>query len=656
MYRPLPFAKEWADSAHPHRSRSCLPSLTVLPAFVDSMRLIQSRYQALIASALLGIALILLLRRYGGIDHDAALYLGQALRVRAPGIFDQDLFFLHGSQGNYTLFPWLLAQSFDWFAPSDVFLWGTLAGLLCFAAAAWYCLRALLPESQRVWAWIGVLCLPPVYGRIFRYGESFLTPRLFAEALCLLGIGLLVRGRWLPALACAALAGLLHPLQAIGAMMVAWAWLVLRDRRWLHVAWLAVPIAVLGVSGIEPFDRLFHRIDPAWLAQLNETSGQLFVTGWAMLDYIVMGFDVFVLAHAWRTLRGPFGAWCAAALAGLALGVASSLALVDALHLQLPAGLQLWRVHWLAHWLAMAAVAALLFRDIRAGEIPRALCLGLAALLAWKVGWIWVPLALLYACWPQFSARVQPRLQSLLGGLFAIGMLMLLAHYVATELLEFRQAQQRLDMYPLDHRLLMFPLVALGIPLLGLHLWNRLSANRRWLLIAGVLCPLVALGSMRWNDRPAVPLAMEANAFRPDIFGTPIPEDAQVFWDSVSVIGPWLVLHRADYFSPQQLSGVVFNRDTASDGFRRSARTNSLTMEGWNCRRLARSVEEIQRCRISNINIQRACAPHPAPRPDYLVLPYRLSQRALGQWTITDPATGEAAASYWLYDCRDVQG
>lgn len=621
------------------------------------MRPFQLRSPALIASALLGIALLLLLRRYGGIDHDAALYLGQALRVRTPGIFDQDLFFLHGSQGNYTLFPWLLAQSFGWFAPSDVFLWGTLTGLLCFAAASWYCLRGLLPESQRVWAWLGVLCLPSVYGRtsIFSYAEAFLTPRPFAEALCLLGVGLLARGRWLPALACAAFAGLLHPLQAIGALTVTWGWLVLRDRRWLHIAWLAVPVVVLGFNGVEPVDGLFRRIDATWLAQLNETSGQLFITGWAMLDYIVMGFDVFVLAHAWRTLRGPFGDWCAAALAGLVLGIASSLALVDALHLELPAGLQLWRVHWLAHWLAIAAVAALLFRDIRAGDVPRALGLSLSALLAWKVGWIWVPFALLYAFWPQFSANVQPRLKTLLGGLFAAGMLILLAHYVATELLVFRQAKHRLDMYPLDHRLMMFPLVALGVPLLGLHLWNRMSAIRRWWLIVGVLCPLTVLGAMRWNDRPAIPVAMETNAFRPDIFGMPIPDDAEVFWDSVSVIGPWLVLHRADYFSPQQLSGVVFNQETAQDGFQRSARTSPLAMEGWNCRQRARSVEEIKRCRISDANIQRACAPDPAPRPDYLVLPYRLSQRALGDWTIVDPATGEAAATYWLYDCRDVQ-
>ena len=621
------------------------------------MRPIESRYLSLIAGALLGLALILLLRRYGGIDHDAALYLGQTLRTRAPGIFDQDLFFLHGSQGSYTLFPWLLSLSFAWFDPSEVFQWGTLAGLLGFAAAGWYCLRALLPESQRVWAWLGVLCLPPVYGRtsIFGYGEAFLTPRPFAEALCLLGIGLLARGRWWPAAACAAVAGLLHPLQLLAALLVAWPWLVLRDRRWLHAAWLGLPVAVLAFAGVAPFDGLFQPVDTEWLQELRALNGQLFVTGWAMLDYVVLGFDMFVLASAWRTLRGSFGAWCAAALAGLAIGIAASLVLVDALHLELPAALQLWRVHWLAHWLAMAAIAALLFRDLQARNGARALCLGLAALLAWKTGWIWLPFALLYALWPAFSSRATPRIISLLGALFAVGMLVLLVAHAATEWLAFRQGGQRLDMYAFDRRMLMFPLIALGLPLLGLSAWRRSSATARWLLVAGLLCPLVAMGTMRWNIRPPIPLAIEANAAKPDLFGVVLPEDAQVFWDRVSVTGPWLVLGRADYYSPQQLSGVVFNRETIRDARRRLERVGPLIEESIACQSAPRELDR-QRCRISDARIREACRRGGLPGPDYLILPYRQTQRALGSWSIVDPVTGGNAATYWLYDCRDAQG
>src|SRR5690606_25911611 len=98
-----------------------------------------------ITGAMFGVAMLLFLHRNWGIDHDAALYLGQGLVLRWPEIFAHDLFFIHGNQGRYTLFPWLLAQTFDSFDPAHLFLWGGLAGLLLFAAAAWYCLAVLLP-------------------------------------------------------------------------------------------------------------------------------------------------------------------------------------------------------------------------------------------------------------------------------------------------------------------------------------------------------------------------------------------------------------------------------------------------------------------------------------------------------------------------------
>lgn len=74
-----------------------------------------------LAGALLGLAMLLLVRRYWGIDHDATLYLGQALAQRWPGNFANDLFFLHGSQGRYTLFPWLTGWLVGWLDPIAVF-------------------------------------------------------------------------------------------------------------------------------------------------------------------------------------------------------------------------------------------------------------------------------------------------------------------------------------------------------------------------------------------------------------------------------------------------------------------------------------------------------------------------------------------------------
>lgn len=611
----------------------------------------------IVAGALLGLVIQLLLRRYGGINHDASLYLGQVLLQRSPEIFGSDLFFLHGSQGRYTLFPLLIAPMFDWMSPPLVFMWGALLGILLFAATSWYCLSGLLPKTERYWAWLGTLALPSMYGMIimFSYDEPFLTPRLPAEALVIASIGLLCRKNWKLAAASLVLAGLFHPLQAVAGAIIVWAWAVQQDRRWLHAAWLVLPVSGLAFAGIKPFDDLFRVADPAWFAELREFNGQLFLLEWGIADFKVVAFDALLLGLAWRTLSGRFAAWSAAALCGLLLGLTASLVLVDGLHLALPAALQLWRVHWLAHWFAMAAVALLLLRDLRSGDVSRALCLALAGLLAWGIAeWAWLLFAVLYAIWPRISDRLQPRSRALLGALFAIGALALLANYVASEWLPFRVAHYRLELYAFDRRVLAYPLLALGLPLLGVFAWNKSGSFGRWILVAAVLCPLVVLGAARWDARPPLALAFEHNAMRTDLFGVALPTDAQVYWDADTMVGTWLILHRANYFNARQLSGLVFNRGTSQDARGRLGRILPLVRESLYCQDRSLPLAVRETCRISDESLQLACAPGPIRRADFLVLPYLQSQPALGSWTIVDPATGEAALTYWLYRCTDM--
>lgn len=608
-----------------------------------------------VAGALLGLVMVLLIRRYGGINHDAPLYLGQALLQQWPDILGADLFFAHGSQGSYTVFPRLLALGFALLDPPLLFLVGSLVAILFFAWAGWYALAGILPPGQRYWAWLGVLCLPSMYGRtlIFSYHEAFLTPRPLAEALCLVAVGLLARSRWLPGLACLTFACLFHPLQAIAAALVIWPWLVARDRRWLHLAWLAVPVLLLAWLGVQPFGDLFRRFDAAWLSDLHAYTGQLFVLDWSGADYANLALDGFLLVLGWRTLWPGFRAWCMASLAGLVLGLLATLVAADWLHLVLPTGLQPWRAHWVAHWLAMATIGLLLQRDLAQRDIPRAACLTFTVLLAWGPGgWIWLPPALLYATWASFSSYVQPRLVALLGWLFLLGAIVMLASHVANEYFPFRMAHFRLDLYAIDRRILSYPLVALGLPLLGVAMWTRCGRRLGPWLVAGLLCPLLALGAVRWDARSPLILASEANAFQPDLFGEALPRDAQVYWDDDTLLGTWLTLERASYLSPRQLSGLVFNRGTAEDARGRLSRVYPILSQSRDCQAL--KLEERERCRIDADRLLRACGSGPTPPPDYLVLPYRQPQRDRGSWSITDPATGEAAVTYWLYACPDL--
>ena len=619
---------------------------------------VTSRVRSLdfVAGALLGLAILLLLRRYPGIAHDSMLYMGQGLAQRWPDVFSQDLFFIHGSQGQYSVMPWILGKLFLLAKPPTLFLWGTLASLLLFASVTWIALAALVPEKQRYWAWLGVMCLPSMYGMIhmFSYNEPFLTSRPFAEALCLFAIGMLARRRWWLFTISMVIAGTFHPLQAIGATLIIWPWAVIQDRRWLHLAWFAVPVVFLALVGIPPFAGLFHSADSAWLVDLQR-SKQLFLTLWSVNDFKVLFFDGLVLSCAWRTLRGRFGAWCLAALIGLATGMVLSLVLVDRLHLILPSGLQLWRAHWLAHWFSMAAIAALLYEHVRARQDLLWLLLSLTALLAWgETAWAWLVMALMYLAWPLLPTGSRLRLERLLTWIFGLALVLLFANHATNEFHWFKEAQYRLDLYPFDRRFLVFPAVSLGLPLLGWYAWQRSRENVRLLLFGLVLCPLVVLSACVWDSRLPRQRVVEDAAFNNDVFGVSIPREAQVLWAPEYLVATWMVLGRASYFSDSQLAGQMFNRATADDGRIRDARTTPLLREIANCREHADPEGGGFECLISNETLRRTCASGQDNGPDYLVLPYKQSLRATGSWLISPTDAPEAAITFWLYDCRDI--
>lgn len=607
-----------------------------------------------VAGTLLGVAMLLLLRRYTGIVHDATLYLGQGLMQQQPGILAQDLFFLYGSQASYTLFPWLLGQAFNWASPPIIFLVGTLIGLLSFAAAGWYFLRALLPETQRYLAWLGTICLPPMYGMgtIFSFSEPFLTPRIFSEGLCLLAMGLLTRRRWWSAATTLLLALLLHPLQTLAALAMIWIWLTMRDRRWLHALWLTLPILLLAWVGVSPFDSLLRRIDPAWNYLLHKNTGQLFLLAWEKFDYLNLCVDGVLLALAWR-LRGNFATWCGAALIGLILGLSTSLLLADTLQLVLPTTLQPWRAHWIAHWMAMAAMASLLYRDVNTADFARALLLALVLLLLLQLhSLLCLPLLGLYAIWPYLLAgSTAQRVRRLLGFLFALCILLLLITHAVREWRTFQQLGYQLAAYPLDRRLIAFPLLALGLPLLGVLIWQRINNLGRWALFLLLACPLTLWSATHWDSRPDLMRSMEQAAGHETIFGAALPRNAQVYWDQGWVTPIWLVLERPSYAGTAQVAGQIFNRMTALDANERFNRMLLLTRESDRCQTASNTATT---CQISDLALRQACGHGRYKGPDYLVLPYLQPQRSLGNWTIPSLATNQPPITFYLYSCTQI--
>jgi hypothetical protein len=72
------------------------------------------------------------------------------------------------------------------------------------------------------------------------------------------------------------------------------------------------------------------------------------------------------------------------------------------------------------------------------------------------------------------------------------------------------------------------------------------------------------------------------------------------------------------------------------------------------CADRSRPVEVRLRCHIGDHAMRQACVPGSDRHPDYIVLPYKQPQRAVGSWTIMDPATHDAEVTWRLYRCTDV--
>lgn len=611
------------------------------------------------------LALIVYLRPYTGIRHDAALYLAQALRIISPEIFDRDLFFIAGSQADFTIFPQLLASLLQHFPAGDVFLALTLLSRLCFYAASWYLVRILF-QGKLQWAVIfSLIVMPTGYGSysIFAYAEPFLTARPIAEALSLVALGLLVRRKTLWAILVLGIAGGLHPLQALAAAIVAWCWLVMQDRRWLWALLAVIPVGILGIAKIGPFAGLFTRIDPDWMQLVLQFSDNIFLSHWEVRDWCIVVADFYLLYRLSHCVPagGVLAGLCRAVLLAFAVGLALSMLLADVLQLALPAGAQFWRVLWVVHWLAMAGVPVVLWcqwqrqsRDWIAIMLLVAIVATGASVSRTTLPWAVLGLIPLSIAWPHISARIgRPMKAFILIGLAAI-LAVALFRYQLSAWLVFKVLGSSLERVRQDVVVLGFPLIAGTIvALLG---WAYSRSGKRLGAALGVLS-LIALGGalLVWDSRSPWTRVVEASAGQ-DVFGEHVPTDSTVYWYSAepSPLGPWLVLGRASYFNIFQMAGQIFNRGTSFAGIQRQLQIAPVNMQAEICDTMNAVNGSPDACWIGDVGLRYMCTPYKdtAP-PDYFVLPFRQPHGVRGVWGPRHPATGEVLGNYYLYKCSD---
>lgn len=511
---------------------------------------------------------------YRGLTHDGRLYTLQALNQLEPGRFAQDLFFKFGSQDSFTAFSALYKPLVALAGPASAHAIATGLGQALWFATLLLLMRALFGRGLAfLVAAAGCICLESYYGglNIFRYGETFATPRLFAEALVMAAIAGALTRRFVTTGLLLAGAAALHPIMALTGMGFLAILAALHDRRaWILIALGAGGGLLLAMLGVPPFDRVLTGFDPQWLEIVRQRCAVAFVTLWIWPDALRLAAISAVLGAAWlRATPAERPPVVAATLAGAA-SLLVTLAGADLGHNILVVNAQPWRMLWLSTLVANAWLVLLAWRAPK-GWVSRELLIA-AALLSAMAGFL--PVVRLAASVAALAAVVVLVIEHLrqapAPALFRIParvalVLSLLftgyAFYYQAPAPEFAQLVIR---------------VALFLAALACGAWLAFGNTSLRPAVALLLAVLIGAG-LTADQRTAWTRFVEDPTPEPEL-SLFVGGDQRIYWED-SLELQWFKLHQPAYYSCSQGAGVMFFRETAIEFRRRGEALQSLNSQ-----------------------------------------------------------------------------
>ena len=515
-------------------------------------------------------------RPYHGIVHDSRLYTLLALAAADPGRFASDLFLAFGSQGRFTVFSYVYEPVLVWLGPSHAAIALTLTAHLSWLCGAYWLAWTLLRDSRgALLAVAGLVALSSSYGALltFSFGESFLTPRLFAEALTMAALGLMLQGRSGFAVLATMLACAFHPVMALPGAAVVFIYLAWGRRAcWAAAACAGAAACGLAALGVEPFSRVGIRFDPAWFAVVLRMNSYAFLSQWSIVDYSILASQAALAALAWRTVEPANRRVVAVVVAVASAGLGLTLICGDLGHNQLLTNLQPWRATWLlgmmSHLLAVPILVALGGKKRGVHPLAKVFAFsGIAALLfvpLFPVLYVWAAILLTFGtalAKHQAEAQKTPLpVLLLLSAVIALGVGGNLMHFGPAPARFLPALPERFWAETWNFVLLLSGvcLVALTFASTGSSPFQRAS---RWFQGALTACVLLAAVT-GWDQRSDWQKFVEGGGPPSADLKSFLPEHATVYWNSgVDIL--WVRLRRPSYYSCTQGAGVMFFRDTA---------------------------------------------------------------------------------------------
>lgn len=600
------------------------------------------------------LAVTLYLRPYYGIRHDSILYLGQAYLNTEPDIFGQDLFFQYGSQASFTLFPTIAGAMLSHFSAPLLFQVLTLFGLIAFVLSSAFFFRHFFTWERTWWSLLALLMLPVTYGgfRIFSYSESFFTARSLAEPLLIVAMAFGVRQRYLLVIPFWLLAALLHPLQALAVLIIAWCWLVSFDNRWT-LALLPVILSIAALVVLNPDSDFLARYDVQWLEWIQKPNQQVFLSLWDFSSWSALLVELFLLVLIALNYPGEIRRVSLVLFVATLLGCGLSLILVDGLKLVLPTGLQLWRVTWVTQWwVALLLPQLLLAYYSKSGRLsPDITIVIIAVILGFTQGvappyavpaLIAVYFALIY--WGEY---LKPRAMRLVEMGLWLALLVIGLKYASFVWTLHSKTALAWDGVRLGFMLLAFPLFSGALAVTAIVFWKRSGKKVHAIYgIAGVVFLLFAMNS--WDQRSEWTHYVESqDGLNP--FGKELRIGVQVYWRD-ELLAPWLILRRPSYLNGAQSAGLLFNRGTAEEFYRRSKVTQLLEMQTQVCD-LVNGLNNSGTCSVDVSALRDACT-RGEGQLGYLVTSTKVEGYEGATWRLR--RSGKTDYVYYLYDCQGL--
>jgi hypothetical protein len=615
--------------------------LTTAPAAV-------SRNLGFAVVSLLCLATWVLAHGYRGLQHDARLYTLQALAYLHPGALSQDVFLHFGSQDQFTLFSPVYAATISILGVEPAAAILTLGYQLAFFLGALLLVRRLAPTSLALLGMAVLIAIPGYYGAdtVFSCVESFLTPRMGAEALVLFGLVAALRARPVLAAGLMAVGMLIHPVMAAsGFAALGFLHLGLPRPRLSAVLLGGGVVLLVGEALLFPSGP-FGTLDSEWLRLIQGRSPYAFLAHWSLEDWGRTAVPLATLVIGWARVEPPAARkLCLIVTLTAVTGLALTLVACDGLHLTLFTQLQPWRWMWLAVTVAallLPLIGAACWHRSIAGKITTTLLIA-AWLFATGTLAIATALAAVASLGLQRWAH-RNELPLVFLGAIGLAVISLAARIASNSLfLEVYYSDPRI---PLWIRQVTSVTVdgAAPVALVGLALWQ--TTRQRGLpalvalgvLAAGACIALLPDGWRRWSQQQFGPELVAR--FAP--WRALIPPGSNVFW-SESALETWMLLQRPNYLTVVQTSGMMFSRATALE-LERRARALSAVVPADAYLRLSGGGAGIG---PSAQQLERACATNEF---QFLVTPVRLD------W---QPAAA-VPASVWhssgglrLYRCSD---